>query len=267
MLNISWQAIKEKKWTILIYSLAIILFLWMYIALYPSFSKSIGSMAEYLKSFPKSFMEAFGFEIESMSTFEGYLGSEQFTFIWPIMLIALMVSCGSAFLAGEIEKGTIGVLLSQPVSRAKIFLGKFLTGLTLLIVFLAISFLGIFPLANAYNIPYNSDRFFKLGLLGLVFGLAIFGLSMFFSAVFSEKNKATFTVVGILILMYVLNIISGLKDNLKNLKYASFFYYYKPSGVLIHNTIDKWAWWVFLGTFIVASILALIWFSKRDISV
>ena len=123
MFNIFWQTIKEKKWALLIYCLAIILFIWMYISLFPSIKNSIGSMEQYLKSFPKGFMEAFGFNMKSFGTFEGYIGSEQFSFIWPIMLIALMVSMGSAFLAGEIEKGTIGILLSQPVSRVKIFLG------------------------------------------------------------------------------------------------------------------------------------------------
>ena len=143
----------------------------------------------------------------------------------------------------------------------KIFFGKFIAGITYLALFTVISIFSIFPLAKAYNISYQSEGFYKLALVGFLLGLAIFGLSLLFSAIFSEKSKPTFIVVGILILMYFLNIISGLKDNLKNLKYLSFFYYYKPSDILSYNKIDHLTWWVFIGTFVV------IWFNKRDIAI
>jgi ABC-2 type transport system permease protein len=267
MFNIFLRTIKERKWTVLIYCIGVLLFLWMYIALFPTFKGQMANLEQYMKAFPESFMKAFGFEIQYFGTLEGYLASEQFSFIWPIMLIALMVSMGSSFLAGEIEKGTIAILLSQPISRIKIFLSKYLTGFFYLIIFTTVSIISIFPLARAYDITYNTERFCKLGLVSFLFGLAIFSLSMLFSALFSEKSKPTFIVVGILLVMYFINIVSGLKENLDKLKYFSFFYYFKPPEVLNHNVIDKWTWWVFLGTFVISTILALIWFKKKDIAI
>jgi len=267
MFNIFWQTIKEKKWTLLIYCLGVILFLWMYIVLFPTFKDQMANLIEYMKSLPEGFMKAFGFEIDSFATLEGYLASEQFSFIFPIMLIALMVSCGSTYLAGEIEKGTMGFLLSQPISRLKLFLGKYFAGLLYLLIFTIISILFIFPLSRAYNITYHPERFYKLGLVSFLFGLALFSLSMLFSALFSEKSKPTFIVVGILLVMYFINIVSGLKENLDKLKYFSFFYYFKPPEILNHNTINKWTWVVFIGTFIITTIAAIFWFKKRDISI
>ena len=86
-------------------------------------------------------------------------------------------------------------------------------------------------------------------------------------AIFSEKGKANFMPAGILILMYVINILAGLQENLRNLKYLSFFYYFNPSKLLVHGELDSLAWFVFLGTFIVSTSLAIFWFNKRDISV
>ena len=267
MFNVFWRTIKDKKWTILVYCLAVIIFLWMYIALIPSFQKAVGTLNQYLKSFPQSFLKAFGIEANSFTTFEGYISSEQYSFVWPILLIALVVSMANSFLAGETEKGTIGILLSQPISRIKIFLEKFIGGISYLTIFVAVSVLSIFPLAEAYNVSYKSERFLKLALIGFVFGLAVFGLSMLFSAIFSEKSKVTFTLVGILIGMYVLNIVSGLKENLNHLKYFSFFYYFKPPDILVYNKISHWTLLVFLGTFFITSALALIWFKKRDVAI
>lgn len=267
MFSIFLRTIKDKKWTIIIYCLAVILFLWMYIALFPAFSKSFGEMEKMLSTFPKGFLDAFGFDSKAFTTFEGYIGSEQFTLVWPIMIIAMMISFAGGAVAFEIEKGTIETLLAQPISRLKIFIAKYLAGVFALFVFVFISIGSIFPLAKIYDITLNTENFLKLGGLGFMLGLAIFSLSIFFSALFSEKGRAIFVPAAILILMYVLNIISGLKESLKNLKYGSFFYYYNPSKLLIHGEIDKWAWVVFGGTIIVGTVLALIWFKKRDITI
>jgi len=136
-----------------------------------------------------------------------------------------------------------------------------------LILFVIVSILPVFPLAEIYNISYSKGEFFKLALISFTLGLAVFGLSMLFSAIFSEKSKVTFTLVGLLIVMYFINIISGLKESLENLKYFSFFYYFKPSEILINNKIDPWTGVVFLGTFFLASLIAIILFKKRDITV
>lgn len=266
MLTLFWRTIKDRKLSLLIYCIAVVGFIWMYIALFPSISKSFGQLKDYINSFPKGFLDAFGLDAESFVTFEGYIGSEQFTFIWPIMVIALTISFAGGAIANEIEKGTAEILLSQPISRLKIFFSKYLAGVFTLAVFVFVSVGCIFPMAMAYNITMKSENFIKLGLLGFVLGLAILSLSMLFSAIFSDKGRANFIPAGILILMYVINIISGLQENLKNLKYLSFFYYYNPSKLLVRGQIDNLAWWVFLGTFIIATILAAIWFTRRDIA-
>ncbi|TSC92345.1 MAG: hypothetical protein CEN92_13, partial [Candidatus Berkelbacteria bacterium Licking1014_96] len=76
-----------------------------------------------------------------------------------------------------------------------------------------------------------------------------------------------FIPVGILILMYVLKIISSLKENLKDLQYSSFFYYFDANKSLIDNKIDNWSYLIFGGVIIVFTIIAVLWFRKRDIAV
>lgn len=267
MFTIFFRTIKDRKLTILIYCLAVIGFLWMYISLFPSISQSFDQLKGYLNTFPKGFMDAFGIDAESFTTFEGFIGSEQFTFIWPIMLVLLTISFSAGAIAGEIEKNTVELLLSQPISRLKIFTAKYLAGTFALATFVFISIAAIYPLAAAYDITFKSGNFIRFGVLGFAFGFAIYSLSMFFSTIFSEKGRANFAPAGILILMYVANILAGLKENLKNLKFTSFFYYYNPSKILVHGQIDKWSWVVFFGVGIFFTVLSAIWFSKRDIAV
>lgn len=267
MLTIFWRIIKDRRISLIVYCLAGIGLLWMYIALFPSIQTQAASFNELLKNYPQALMKAFGLEELNLSRVENYLAMEQFSIIWPMMVIFLVVSLAGAAIAGEIEKGTAEIMLSKPVSRLKIFFGKYLAGVFTIIVFTICSIFAAIPLAKLYNIDFVFKNYVTLSIVSFFFSLAIFSLAMFFSAIFSEKSKAYMTTGGILIVMYVLNIIAALKDNLKSLKYLSFFYYYDPDQALIKNIINETGVLVFVIIAVVCAIVAAIWFKKRDIAV
>jgi len=73
------------------------------------------------------------------------------------------------------------------------------------------------------------------------------------------------TTGGILIIMYVLNLISSLKNGLGIFKYLSFFHYYDPTQALVHNSINGVAVLVFIVVSVACAIAGAILFSKRDI--
>lgn len=266
MFTIFLRTIRDRKTSILIYSVAAVLFLWMYTGIFPSFSKTFGQLEDLIKTMPKGFMEAFGIDPASFTTFEGFISSEMFTFIWPIMLILLMVSFAGGAIAGEIEKGTIELLLAQPLSRPELFMAKYLSGLFSLAVFTVVSIGAVFPITAFYDIQVKSENFFRFGLLALAFGFAVFSVALFFSTILSEKGRANFIPAAVLILMYFANILGGLRENLRDIRHFSFFYYFQPNKVLVHGEILDYAWLVFLGTGIVFSVLSALWFIKRDVT-
>ncbi len=264
-LNIFQRTLLEKKWVLLIYCLSGILLILMYVVFFPSVQESAAEVSQLVKNLPESLVKSFGLDAQSFVTFEGFIAGKNYSLVWPILLITLLVSLGSSFFAGEIEKGTIELLLSQPISRVKIFLGKFFAGVLILIFFIIASIFAVIPIAKFYNIDYKIEPFLKLGFVGFLFGLSVFGISLLFSAIFSERSKVVFSVSGILILMYVVNIVSQLKDNLEKSKYFSFFYYFNHTEILIENKINHWALGVFLGMFFISVVFAIFWFNKKDI--
>lgn len=266
MWTIFWRTIKDRRMLILIYTLSSVALLWMYIALFPSFKDQSASLEQLIKNYPESFMKAFNFDIKSFNTIEGFLSTEQYSFVWPLIVAFMMIGFAGAALAGEIEKGTIELLLSQPISRAKLFIGRYLAGLFMLLIFVFFSVFAATPLSAAYGIDFLAPNFTKLAVLALIFGLAIFGIAYMLSSIFSDKGKVFFISGVILVIMYVLNILSSIKDSLADLKYASFFYYFNPSKALVYNEIDRWAYLVFLGIALASFVLGLIIFTKRDIA-
>jgi ABC-2 type transport system permease protein len=246
-----------------IYTVFSIALMWMYIALFPSFSKVDTS---FMNAFPEGMMKAFNFDINSFVTIQGFLSTEQFSFIWPMLMIALTVGYGGYAFAGEIEKGTIEFLLAKPVSRLNFFFSRYLVGLVMLVVFTPLTILAAIPLCKLYDINLSSSHFYTFVWLSLLFGVAIYNLAIMLSAIFSEKGKVFFLSIGLTVLMYVINIISTLKESLSDIKYVSFFYYYNPPKALIYNQIDQYTYWMFGGVAVVSLIVALVVFTRRDIS-
>ncbi|HLC38817.1 MAG TPA: ABC transporter permease subunit [Patescibacteria group bacterium] len=267
MKAVFWRILKDRQSVFLVYILVNIGLLLMYISLFPSFKDQSAAMEQLFKSYPESFLKAFNFDIANFTTIEGFLSTEQFSFMWPLLVVLMSVGFAGTAFAGEIEKGTIEILLAQPISRLKLFISRYLAGLASLVVFVIFSVFIAIPIIEIFKISYTFENFATMALLAFLFGLVIYSIGMFLSAIFSDKGKVYFISGALLVVMYVLNIVSSIKEQLADLKYVSFFYYFNPSKALIHNQIDHWGYLVFIGISAVVIVIGAAWFSKRDIMV
>lgn len=260
------RTIKDRKTVILIYIIASLAFLLMHISIFPSFKDQQVQFDQILKTMPEGFTKAFNLQDFNLSVFENYISTEEFSLIWPLLLAIMAISFAGGMIASEIEKGTIEVLLSQPISRTKLFLSRYLAGLSLIISFILVTISATVIMAKLFSISLQISHYPTLAFIGFIFGWAIFSITIFLSAIFSDKGKVYFISAGLLILMYALNIASGLKENLDKIKYLSFFHYYNPADALIRNKIDDIGVWVFLAIIIIFTVAGLIAFDRRDIA-
>ena len=266
MLTIFLRTMKDRRISLTIYCLAGVALLWIYVMLFPSIQAQAEGFNELIKNYPEGFLKAFGIEDGfSLSTLESFLAVEQFSFVWPIIVIFLLVSLAATGIAGEVEKGTSEIILARPVSRRNVFVGRYLAGVFTLIVFTIFSIFSIVPLAELHGIDYAMEGYVAISIIGFLFGIAVFSIAMLFSAISSERGRVYMATGGILIIMYVLNLISVLKDGLGNFRYLSFFHYYDPTQALVHNAISGVAVLLFIVVSVACAIAGAILFSKRDI--
>jgi len=261
------RILKDRKISLGVYCLTGMLLLWMFIALYPIVQEQATGLMELLEGMPEGFLKAFGVDSESFTTIEGFLAAKQYSATWPLMVILLLVAIAGAVIAGEIEKGSIEITLSRPVSRINIYFGRYLVGLVSLFVFTIFSVFSIVPLAALYDIDIAFSNVLKLSVITFLFGWAILSLSMLLSSIFSEKNRVYMIVGSLMIGMYILNTIALIKESIDYIKYASFFHYLDTVGALIFDTIGNTSIIVFSISAAVFTILGAWWFKKRDIAV
>lgn len=267
MIRLIKTSFRQRAVAIAAYSLGGAAIVWMYVSIFPSLASQADTYSQLMESLPQGIMKAFAGGTLTGTSFEALIGIKQYGLIWPIMMLFLMVSLAGNYMAAEIEKGTIGLWLSAPVSRLKVYWSKYLTGVIALIIFTVLSVMTVLPIAKVYNVQVVSSDFWALSLMGALFGLAVYGLSMLLSASSSEKSRV-YMVMGVLLLvMYLANVVAELYPKLEKLQYTSFFYYYDVAGILSGNAINRVSVVVFSVVAVVSTLLGAWVFNKRDISI
>jgi ABC-2 type transport system permease protein len=257
---------KDQRWALLMYVLAGVAFLWIMVAVYPSISKEADQFNQLMKNLPASFLKAFDVQDNALSTFEGFVALRYFAIVWPIMLILLAISLASRSPAGDIDRGTIELLLARPVSRLKLFASRWLFGAFGVLGFTGLSILAVVPLAKLYGVALQFDRYLLLLVIAGFFGLALYALALMVSSIASNPGKVSMMIGGLLVVMYFLNILALIKDSLDTLKYLSFFYYFDYQGALNDGAINGTSVAVFSGVIIVSTVVGAVAWKKRDVS-
>ena len=129
------------------------------------------------ESYPKALRSLFG--ISDLTTGTGYLRAELFSLVAPMLVVVLAVLWGGDLIAGEEDRGTIDILLANPVSRRRIFLEKWaalVAGVSLVTAAFAV---GLAIGVPAVDLHAGAGRLaaalVATGLTGVLFGTIALG--------------------------------------------------------------------------------------------
>jgi ABC-2 type transport system permease protein len=267
MWHITLRELKDRKWSLLAYSLGSLLMLWIYVATFRSSQNSTQQLQELVKTYPKGLLDALGLNNLNLDTIEKYLNAKHFSLIWPLLAIILALSRAGSQIAGGIQSGTMGLLLALPITRWRIFAAKYATGLLTIAIFTAISVFGVIPLAASYDIPSHFHILASAWVLTSLFMWAIYSVGLAASAWVSDSGRVYAIMSTLLIISYVANILALIEDKLGWLKHYSIFYYFNTADTLATGHIMSSTLWVFGIIIIAATALAAWQFNRRDISV
>jgi ABC-2 type transport system permease protein len=233
------------------------------VAAYPAV-KSQASLNDLIKEYPPALMAMFGIDAAKldMTSAVGYLSS-QMNLIAPLLLLMAGIGFGASTVAGEEDAGTLGLLLSYPITRTRALVEKsvalvtvvVLVGLGLLVGILAGR---LFQL----DIPLLDVGAFCLAsvLLGVVYGMFAFAVG----AATGSKAMATGIATGVAAATYLLNSLSPVVSGIKPFRTLSPFWY-AMGGDPLSNGLAWGDLAVLVGLSLVALAGALIGFNRRNL--
>lgn len=126
--------------------------------------------------------------------------------IFFIPLIALLLAYDSV--VGEAERGTLILLLTYPVSRTEVVLGKFIAHLFLLTIAIVIGY-GIAGLTISFAGEYGFadqewESFLRLLLSSVLLGAVFLSIGYMISVAVKERTTAAAVAIGIWLLFVLL---------------------------------------------------------------
>ncbi len=267
LLAIVKENVKDKKWlTLLLGGMTGLLGI---LIIYMIAQLDLEAMDAVFEYFPEEMLDFFG-GASAISSPYGFLTIEIFSFMWLYAGIYLIFSA-SSLLAQEVEKKTIELSLSKPITRTK-FLGcKIVSQYVVIIIMMALTFLilsgGIAISQDFIDEGLYWDRVWGTFIVVVLFLGALSMIAFFGSTIFLNSKKAMIIGIVALFLMYFINGFYSYLDELENWKYFTLFYYYNPVDYLVEADVDLFIRDIIVLTSINSAFVlgSLVVFNKKDI--
>ena len=204
-------------------------------------------------------------------------------------------------IAGEIDRGTMELLLAQPVARKKVILAHFLVDATVIPI-LCLAFLvgmhigtaivgtftvdpGVYEAVRmkppsplpTYTVDPAAVRPGMWNATALTF--AISGYTMWISAAGRSRTRVLALAIGVTLVQFLVNVIGQLWPGLEFLRPFTVFYYYQPQAINLRGawTVDPGLRWfgrplvsvnvivVLVAVGAIGYLMALRTFVRRDV--
>lgn len=167
-------------------------------------------------------------------------GAAAFGFNHPLVLTLLgivSIIIPARHIAGEIEFGTLELLLSYPLKRSKLIITLGLTNIVILFCLICAGLIGSMTALVIFN-QFSIDIFLKLIEIGvnlwLLFCL-IASYSLLISVFGREGGKAGMWGAAISLIFYFTHFIASIWESLKFTHYVNIFYYYQPQKLMFNQ--------------------------------
>ncbi len=185
-----WKA--SFFWTIGLIAMVII-----QLSVYPTVRSSAAGLASFLDAYPKALREIF--RMEDYTSGPGYLSTELFSMMLPLIFISIGASWGSNATAQEEERRTADILLTLPISRVRILTTKIATAvlaqLVLAIVLVITLAIGI----RFVDLPLATVKIIAGALTGVLLGILFNAIATLVGAAWGKKSVALGGAIGLAI--------------------------------------------------------------------
>ena len=263
--NIALKSLRDIRRGFLWWSLGLAGFVALIVSVYPTVHSN-PALENLSEDYPKALQAfiAFGGAVDYASA-AGYLGIELFSLMVPLLLLVAAIGTGAGSIAGEEERGTLELLLANPVSRTKIVLEK-TAALVLEIAGLGlVLWLALWIGALLANMDISAGHLAAATLSAVLLALAFGTIAVLLGAATGRRTVAVGLTAAAAVAAYLVNGLAPLVHALEVPQKLSPFYHYAV-GDPLRNGVSFTHLAVLVAIAVVATALAPWFFSRRDVA-
>ena len=258
-LRFAGYVVRRRRRAPLTWGLPLGLMAVMVVGVFPSIQGS-AQLDELIKAYPDALKEAFGITDASFSSLSGYLAAEVFSMIAPFTAAAFMVGVIVSGVTSAERRGILDVMLSAPVRRRQLIAGQLAGGALALLGIAAVLGLLMQAAAGAFGVELAPGDTLAAVLNLWPLGVFAGGLAVLLAGVWRRPASVGGGAAGVLVAMYLVEVLGKLSSVFDAVDGASAFHYY---GSAIEDGLDPVSCAVLIGAGLLLAAVGSVLFERR----
>ena len=211
MITLYLKTWRDHWRSFLAWSLTLIALVSLQMSIYPSISKNSSAIQGFLDSYPDAIKKIF--RMQDYTTGPGFLGTELYSMMIPLVLIAVGATWGASASAEEEDRGTADVLLTLPISRTRILISKMAATSTALVILAFLAVANILILKNPVEMKIPTSKLLAGTASSIALGLFFAGIAFLVGSLGRKRGPAVGVVTGLALIAFLIYSLSGLVDD------------------------------------------------------
>lgn len=233
-------------------------------AMFPILEENSKLLEDYMKILPKELLAAFGMSgnlTDPGVFFTTYIGS----FLWPVIAAMGAVILATRPVAADVERGWTEIVLGTPLTRTRSLVAAIVSQAVVLAALALTAPAGVLVGGAIVGAGFDALPFLASSVVFWLFACAIAGLTSFVAALTLSRGIAAGVAAGLLLVMYLMNIVAELQVDLAWLADLGWFKYLAVTE-LIDSGVVPWTSVAVFGAVAVAGWAgSLVVFQRRDL--
>jgi ABC-2 type transport system permease protein len=254
---------KMSYGSIITWSIALILIIFLMVSIYSSFAEDAIAITDMLDAFPKELLMAFGME---NLDFGSALGSYSFVLVFCQICLAIQAAnYGFGLVSVEERELTADFLLAKPITRPKIMTSKLLAALTGMAVANIVVWVSSIIALNIFwvDADYDTNVLLMLLISLAVFQLFFLSVGLVVSLMVRRVRNVTPFSMALVFGLYILNAFGGMLGE-ESIELISPFKHFDPNYIIQNVGYDPLVF-VSIAITVVSLIGSYLLYARRNI--
>lgn len=263
---ITRRMIGDRRRSLLWWTFGITVLVVIMAATYPSIRETGDALDEYVASLPEGLRQAFGLEGASIASPEGYLTSQLYSNLYPIVILVLALGLAAWSVAGSENDGSLELVLANPASRTRVALARYVGAALMVASVTVVSTAVLVLLAPAFGLDEGVPwwGYWSAGLQTFAFVMVCASVTFAVGAATGSKGLAIALGSAVAVVGFLLNALGAITETLETLRWASPWYWMlKDNPIVTEPNLLNTALPLALGVAFVAAGVPV--FARRDL--
>jgi ABC-2 type transport system permease protein len=232
------------------------------LSVFPSITKTADAAKQFVDAYPEAFKKIF--RMEDYTSGPGFLSTELFSLMLPLVLIAVGATWGASATAEEEEKGTADLLFTLPISRSKIVASKMVATLTVLLALGGVIFINLYIGAPMVDLEINFGYLIAATANVMALGALFSGVAFLLGSFTGKKGVALGATSGAALLAFVFYSLAPLVDKFDSFEPINPFQWALGGNILFDGP-DWFSCSQLLAATAIFYLAAILIFNRKDI--